>query len=76
MIDKFLSPFTLLAGPCLVFYLCIKSLRDNKQGVYNLPSWNIVLSWTAWLTVTPAAKLGPRTSFTSPPGSLSVTFSP
>ncbi|KAK4703960.1 hypothetical protein P7C70_g2256, partial [Phenoliferia sp. Uapishka_3] len=60
MIDKFLNPFTLLAGPCLVFYLCIKSLRENKDGGYNLPAWNIILSWFTWLTITRTAKLAPH----------------
>ncbi|KAM0748952.1 polysaccharide synthase [Meredithblackwellia eburnea MCA 4105] len=60
MIDKFLNPFTLLAGPCLVLYLCIKSFREKDSGGYNLPSWNIILSWFCWLTLTRTAKLAPH----------------
>ncbi|KAL8277576.1 hypothetical protein RQP46_010008 [Phenoliferia psychrophenolica] len=60
MVDKFLNPFTLLAGPCLVLYLCIKSFRENKNGGYNLPAWNIIFSWFVWLTFTRTAKLSPH----------------
>lgn len=49
MIDKFLNPLTLLVGPCLVVYLCIKSGYDNGPEAYRLPAWNILLSWIGWL---------------------------
>lgn len=49
MIDKFLNPLTLLVGPCLVVYLCIKSGYDDGPDAYRLPAWNILLSWVVWL---------------------------
>lgn len=49
MIDKFLNPITLLAGPCLVIYLCVKSGRQDSLDGYRLPAWNVLLSWTGWL---------------------------
>ncbi|GAA6012857.1 hypothetical protein JCM11491_006203 [Sporobolomyces phaffii] len=61
MIDKFLNPFTLLAGPALVMFLCARSAaNDPIQGVYVLPVWNILLSWCLWLTATRTAKLAPH----------------
>lgn len=41
MFDKFWNPFTLLAGPCTVIYLC------TRPG--ELPVWAILLSYTLWL---------------------------
>lgn len=49
MIDKFLNPLTLLAGPYLVIYLCVKSGRDDSIDGYRLPAWNVLLSWVGWL---------------------------
>lgn len=61
MIDKFLNPFTLLAGPALVIFLCARSAsNDPINGVYVLPVWNILLSWCVWLTATRTAKLAPH----------------
>ncbi|GAA5909302.1 glycosyltransferase family 2 protein [Sporobolomyces salmoneus] len=61
MIDKFLNPFTLLAGPALVIFLCARSAsNDPVNGVYILPVWNILLSWCVWLTATRTAKLAPH----------------
>lgn len=60
MIDKFLNPFTLLAGPCLVLYLCVKSTKNAEDGGYHLPAWKILLSWFFWLSITRTAKLGPH----------------
>ncbi|GAA5876667.1 hypothetical protein JCM16303_003620 [Sporobolomyces ruberrimus] len=61
MIDKFLNPFTLLAGPALVIFLCARSAaNDPIQGVYVLPVWNILVSWCLWLTATRTAKLAPH----------------
>ncbi|KAK9899013.1 glycosyltransferase family 2 protein [Cystobasidium minutum MCA 4210] len=60
MIDKFLNPLTLLAGPCLVFYLCIKSGRDDSIDGYRLPAWNVLLSWVGWLLLTRGLKLAPH----------------
>ncbi|GAA5960184.1 hypothetical protein JCM3765_002500 [Sporobolomyces pararoseus] len=61
MIDKFLNPFTLLAGPALVIFLCARSAsNDPINGVYVLPVWNILLSWCVWLTTTRTAKLAPH----------------
>lgn len=65
MVDKMLNPFTLLAGPCLVIYLCIKSgrggaLAADSKGSYHLPPWNILVSWFVWLTVTRGFKLLPH----------------
>lgn len=64
--DKFLNPFTLLAGPCLVIYLIVKSTRplatptDPNATAYALPAWNILLSWFVWLTLTRTLKLAPH----------------
>ncbi|GAA5937077.1 hypothetical protein JCM1841_001875, partial [Sporobolomyces salmonicolor] len=61
MIDKFLNPFTLLAGPALVMYLCARSAEGERvDGAYVLPVWNILLSWCLWLTATRTAKLAPH----------------
>ncbi|GAA6060740.1 hypothetical protein JCM10212_003784 [Sporobolomyces blumeae] len=61
MIDKFLNPFTLLAGPALVIFLCARSAsNDPINGVYVLPVWNVLLSWCVWLTATRTAKLAPH----------------
>ena len=49
MIDKFLNPFTLLLGPCLVVYLCVKSTYDQGPDAYRLPVCDILLSWAVWL---------------------------
>ena len=50
MIDKFLNPITLLLGPCLVIYLCVKSgYEQGGPDAYRLPAWNILLSWVTWL---------------------------
>ncbi|KAG8963026.1 hypothetical protein FRC03_003522 [Tulasnella sp. 419] len=57
MIDKLFNPLTLLVGPCLVAYLCVKSTRP---GGYHLPIWKILLSYAAWLTVTRTLKLVPH----------------
>ncbi|GAA5861204.1 hypothetical protein JCM1840_003114 [Sporobolomyces johnsonii] len=61
MIDKFLNPFTLLAGPALVMYLCARSAEGERvDGSYVLPVWNILISWFLWLTATRTAKLAPH----------------
>jgi hypothetical protein len=64
LVDKMLNPLTLLAGPCLVIYLVVRSTRarisGDESGAYNLPAWNIIISWFVWLTITRAAKLGPH----------------
>ncbi|BGP17214.1 hypothetical protein JCM10213v2_005230 [Rhodosporidiobolus nylandii] len=72
MIDKFLNPITLLAGPALVIYLCARSAKgealpafldptgsstSSSGEVYVLPTWNILVSWFIWLTVTRTLKL-------------------
>lgn len=50
MIDKFLNPITLLLGPCLVVYLCVKSGYNSEDpDSYRLPVWNILMSWLGWL---------------------------
>ncbi|BGP17231.1 hypothetical protein JCM10213_005465 [Rhodosporidiobolus nylandii] len=75
MIDKFLNPITLLAGPALVIYLCARSAKgealpafldptgsstSSSGEVYVLPTWNILVSWFVWLTVTRTLKLAPH----------------
>lgn len=58
---QFLNPLTLLVGPGLVIYLCVKSGQTDADGtVYRLPSWNVILSWLVWLQVTRAFKLLPH----------------
>jgi hypothetical protein len=44
MIDRFINPFTLLAGPALVCVLLWKSTRAVEDGGYHLPAWRIVVS--------------------------------
>lgn len=44
MIDKFINPFTLLLGPCLVAYILYKSTKKVDDGGYHLPAWNILVS--------------------------------
>ncbi|KAK0541638.1 hypothetical protein OC845_006961 [Tilletia horrida] len=63
MVDKFLNPITLLVGPCLVIYLCIKSTRAVEDGGYHLPAWNILLSYLVWVLATRTAKLLPHLWF-------------
>ncbi|KAL9932272.1 hypothetical protein V8E36_008751 [Tilletia maclaganii] len=63
MIDKFTNPITLLVGPCLVLYLCIKSTRAVEDGGYHLPAWNILLSYLVWVLATRTAKLLPHLWF-------------
>ncbi|KAE8267437.1 hypothetical protein A4X09_0g4915 [Tilletia walkeri] len=63
MIDKFINPFTLLVGPCLVIYLCVKSTRTIEEGGYHLPAWNILLSYFVWILATRTAKLLPHLWF-------------
>ena len=43
-VDKLFNPFTLLAGPCLVFLLMWKSTKPVDQGGYHLPWWLVSLS--------------------------------
>ncbi|GAA5935438.1 uncharacterized protein JCM15063_001035 [Sporobolomyces koalae] len=60
-VSHFLNPFTLLAGPALVIFLCARSASNESiEGVYVLPVWNILLSWCLWLTATRTAKLAPH----------------
>ncbi|KAG9043864.1 hypothetical protein FS837_009046 [Tulasnella sp. UAMH 9824] len=56
MVDKLFNPFTLLVGPVLVTYLCVKAAK----GDYHLAVWKIILSYMAWLTVTRTLKLLPH----------------
>jgi len=44
MIDRFINPFTLLAGPALVCVLLAKSTKPIEEGGYHLPAWRIVVS--------------------------------
>ena len=60
MIDKFLNPITLLLGPCLVIYLCVKSEHEPTGSNDYLPVWNILLSYIGWLFLTRSAKLVPH----------------
>jgi cellulose synthase/poly-beta-1,6-N-acetylglucosamine synthase-like glycosyltransferase len=48
MIDKFINPFTLLVGPCLVIVLLVKSTRSVEDGGYHLPAWRIIVSVRSW----------------------------
>ena len=43
MLDKFINPFTLLAGPALVTILIVKSTKAVEDGGYHLPAWYVVL---------------------------------
>lgn len=60
MVDKLFNPFTLLAGPVLVFVLMGKSTKPVDQGGYHLPWWNILASYVVWLAATRTAKLLPH----------------
>ncbi|KAH9823252.1 family 2 glycosyltransferase [Melampsora americana] len=60
MVDKVINPFTLLAGPCLVFYLMIRSSEGNAPNGFHLPAWNIIFSYLAWLLITRTLKLLPH----------------
>lgn len=64
MIDKFFNPFTLLAGPILIIYLCVRSSSGQNLptilGGYFLPAWNILISYFVWLTLTRTIKLLPH----------------
>lgn len=60
MVDKIINPFTLLAGPCLVLYLMIRSSAGNAPNGFHLPAWNIIFSYIAWLLITRTLKLLPH----------------
>jgi hypothetical protein len=64
MIDKFFNPLTLLAGPVLIIYLCVRSSTGQALptilGGYFLPAWNILISYFVWLTLTRTLKLLPH----------------
>lgn len=60
MVDKLFNPYTLLAGPVLVIYLCFQSTKAVGDGGYHLPWWNIICSYIVWLSATRTAKLLPH----------------
>lgn len=60
MVDKLFNPFTLLAGPGFVAYVVYKSTIPVSDGGYHLPSWNVVVSYFAWLLATRTLKLLPH----------------
>jgi cellulose synthase/poly-beta-1,6-N-acetylglucosamine synthase-like glycosyltransferase len=63
MCDKFINPFTLLIGPCLVLVLCLRASKPTKDGGYHLPVWNIIASYFVWVLATRTAKLLPHLWF-------------
>ncbi|KAI8815287.1 nucleotide-diphospho-sugar transferase, partial [Cladochytrium replicatum] len=53
MLDKMFNPFTLLAGPVTVVYLCVR-------GGEQLPIWVVIVSYVTWLLVTRLLKYMPH----------------
>jgi hypothetical protein len=66
MLDKFVSPITLLVGPFLIGYLCFHSSTGlyatphDREHSYRLPLWNILLSYSVWLMFSRFVRLFPH----------------
>ncbi len=66
MIDKMISPFTLLLGPCFIVYLCfhastgLYATPDDPAHSYRLPVWNILISYFCWLMLSRSIRLSPH----------------
>lgn len=66
MLDKMLSPFTLLIGPCFIAYLCTHAslgwhaTPHDRDRSYRLPVWNILVSYACWLLISRVIRLAPH----------------
>ena len=66
MLDKFVSPITLLVGPFLIGYLCLHSSTGlyatphDREHSYRLPLWNILCSYSVWLMFSRFVRLFPH----------------